>query len=265
MFVMYIRATSSEPVSARIISSAIGLTYILPHVNSIAVLPLVSSKGIHWVIRILFAMKLLVVFIAVALGAPQGNPTGIVTFFFMNRVLTECVCRVGGIALSDLADEDEVLHLREQSLAGSIVGIEALLTRPFQSLAPLVGWALLSSESSMDASKRDGLGFAAAQDSGSGLGLGLLTGSGSGLGSSGRFLASSSSGILSSITGSVLDVAGIERQQQAEHFLIHKILVGVAIVTIAQIAVWNMYPLTGKKLQTIRNQLKREKEGLQHA
>lgn len=56
-----------------------------------------------------------------------------------NRVFTEGCCKLLNLVVSDLIDEDSVLHSRETSISALIFGTTNFFTKPGQSLAPLVG------------------------------------------------------------------------------------------------------------------------------
>ena len=61
-----------------------------------------------------------------------------------NRVFTEGTCKLLSLVISDLVDEDFVLHKRQQAVSALIFGTSALLSKPGQSFAPLVGSLVLS-------------------------------------------------------------------------------------------------------------------------
>lgn len=64
-------------------------------------------------------------------------------FFFSNRVFTEGTCKLLNLVISDLVDEDFVLHRRKTAVSALVFGMSALLSKPGQTLAPLLGtWFL---------------------------------------------------------------------------------------------------------------------------
>ena len=64
-------------------------------------------------------------------------------FIFSNRVFTEGTCKLLNLVISDLVDEDYVLHHRKTAISALIFGMAALLSKPGQTLAPLLGtWFL---------------------------------------------------------------------------------------------------------------------------
>ena len=63
--------------------------------------------------------------------------------FCSNRVFTEGTCKLLNLVISDLVDEDFVLNHRKTAVSALIFGMTALLSKPGQTLAPLLGtWFL---------------------------------------------------------------------------------------------------------------------------
>ena len=63
-----------------------------------------------------------------------------------NRVFTEGTCKLLNLVISDLVDEDVVLHSRTQAISALMFGTVALLSKPGQTLAPLIGTWVLSAQ-----------------------------------------------------------------------------------------------------------------------
>lgn len=69
----------------------------------------------------------------------------IVPFFFSsNRVFTEGTCKLLNLVVSDLVDEDYVLHKRTQAVSALMFGMTALVSKPGQTIAPILGTWLLA-------------------------------------------------------------------------------------------------------------------------
>ena len=60
-----------------------------------------------------------------------------------NRVFTEGTCKLLKLVISDLVDEDFVVNRRQQAASALLFGMVALLTKPGQTFAPLIGTWLL--------------------------------------------------------------------------------------------------------------------------
>ena len=65
-------------------------------------------------------------------------------FWYSNRVFTEGTCKLLNLVISDLVDEDYVIHDRKQAVSALMFGTAALVSKPGQTLAPLIGTWLLS-------------------------------------------------------------------------------------------------------------------------
>lgn len=64
-------------------------------------------------------------------------------FVISNRVFTEGTCKLINLVISDLVDEDCVLHNRCQAVSALMFGTAAFLSKPGQTFAPLLGTWLL--------------------------------------------------------------------------------------------------------------------------
>ncbi|XP_021101200.1 transmembrane protein 180 isoform X2 [Heterocephalus glaber] len=62
---------------------------------------------------------------------------------FCNRVFTEGTCKLLTLVVTDLVDEDLVLNHRKQAASALLFGMVALVTKPGQTFAPLLGTWLL--------------------------------------------------------------------------------------------------------------------------
>lgn len=60
-----------------------------------------------------------------------------------NRVFTEGTCKLLTLVVTDLVDEDLVLNHRKQAASALLFGMVALVTKPGQTFAPLLGTWLL--------------------------------------------------------------------------------------------------------------------------
>ena len=69
-----------------------------------------------------------------------------------NRVFTEGTCKLLNLVITDLVDEDCVVNGREQAVSALLFGSAALLSKPGQTLAPLIGTWLLNIQTGKDRS-----------------------------------------------------------------------------------------------------------------
>ena len=64
-------------------------------------------------------------------------------------MFTEGTCKLLNLVISDLVDEDYVIHNRHQAVSALMFGTSALLSKPGQTLAPLIGTWLLAQQTGM--------------------------------------------------------------------------------------------------------------------
>lgn len=118
-------------------SALLGLSFFLPHVNNVYFTSLVERLGTYRVVY-----RLLLVKLGMAAAMLAGGPDNwvlIVLFVASNRVFTEGICKLLNLVVSDLIDEDTVIHNRRSSVSALIFGTINLFTKPGQSFAPLFG------------------------------------------------------------------------------------------------------------------------------
>lgn len=72
-----------------------------------------------------------------------------------NRVFTEGTCKLLKLVISDLVDEDFVVNRRQQAASALLFGMVALMTKPGQTFAPLIGTWLLCVYTGYDIFERD--------------------------------------------------------------------------------------------------------------
>jgi Na+/melibiose symporter-like transporter len=59
-------------------------------------------------------------------------------------VFTEGTCKLLNLVVGDLVDEDTVIHGRRQAVSALMFGTVAFVSKPGQTLAPLIGTWLLA-------------------------------------------------------------------------------------------------------------------------
>lgn len=117
---------------------------IVPHVLVVLVAPLLVWGGLYGLMWGLYAWKVLLCCAFYALGWSQA---ALATFLMLNKVTSEVVCRHGNLVVAELVDEDTQRHHRTESRASLVYGALALLSKPGQGLAALVGWRLFGTAS----------------------------------------------------------------------------------------------------------------------
>lgn len=133
--------TFSVLLSANSCSHLTGISYIAPHLNNLYFLTLCQRYGVYTVIRWLFLVKLALSVAMLLAGADQVYLLCI--FIASNRVFTEGTCKLLNLVITDLVDEDFVVNRRQQAASALLFGMVALVTKPGQTFAPLIGTWLL--------------------------------------------------------------------------------------------------------------------------
>ena len=72
-------------------------------------------------------------------------PNEMSSFVFSNRIFTEGICKLFDLIIADLIDEDQYLHRRTFPLPAFLFGLMTFLSKPGQTLAPIVSSHLLYS------------------------------------------------------------------------------------------------------------------------
>uniref|UniRef100_A0A452VFR5 Major facilitator superfamily domain containing 13A n=1 Tax=Ursus maritimus TaxID=29073 RepID=A0A452VFR5_URSMA len=166
-FPLFLEHLLSDHISLSTGSFLLGVSYVAPHLNNLYFLPLCRRWGVYAVVRGLFLLKLglsllmllagpdrpslLCLFIAryalppSAPHIPLSHPFILAPSLFAgsNRVFTEGTCKLLTLVVSDLVDEDLVLNHRKQAASALLFGMVALVTKPGQTFAPLLGTWLL--------------------------------------------------------------------------------------------------------------------------
>ncbi|KAB5555625.1 hypothetical protein PHYPO_G00036300 [Pangasianodon hypophthalmus] len=140
-FPLFLEHLLSDRISASTGSFLLGISYIAPHVNNLYFLTLCQKLGVYRVVRGLFLLKLVLSIAMLLAGADQVYL--LCLFIASNRVFTEGTCKLLNLVITDLVDEDFVLNRRQQAASALLFGMVALVTKPGQTFAPLIGTWLL--------------------------------------------------------------------------------------------------------------------------
>lgn len=122
-------------------SLLLGLSFTAPHINNLYFLSLCKRFGAYRVVQFLFIVKLVLSFLILLVGS--GNLALLCIFIASNRIFTEGTCKLLNLVITDLVDEDFVINKRKQAVSALVFGTSALLSKPGQTLAPLIGTWLL--------------------------------------------------------------------------------------------------------------------------
>ncbi|XP_049614528.1 transmembrane protein 180 isoform X1 [Syngnathus scovelli] len=152
-FPLFLEHLLSDNISASTGSILLGISYVAPHLNNLYFLTLCQRHGVYQVIRWLFLLKLALSVAMLLAGADHVYLLCI--FIASNRVFTEGTCKLLKLVISDLVDEDFVVNRRQQATSALLFGMVALLTKPGQTLAPLLGTWLLCAYTGYDIFQRE--------------------------------------------------------------------------------------------------------------
>ncbi|XP_064630049.1 transmembrane protein 180-like [Lineus longissimus] len=147
-FPLFLDHLLGDAISQTGCSVLLGISFIAPHINNLYFLTLCRRMGVYAVIRMLFFIKLILAIVMLLLG--PSSIWLLAIFIASNRVFTEGTCKLLNLVISDLVDEDFVIHGRKQAVSALMFGTSALVSKPGQTLAPLLGMWLLSVQTGHD-------------------------------------------------------------------------------------------------------------------
>ncbi|XP_041368158.1 transmembrane protein 180-like [Gigantopelta aegis] len=147
-FPLFLENLLGDGVGPGFASILVGISFVAPHINNLYFLSLCRVYGVYAVIRFLFIVKLVLSIIMFFAG--PNHIWLLCVFIASNRVFTEGTCKLLNLVISDLVDEDCVMHRRKQAVSALMFGTAALLSKPGQTLAPLIGTWLLAMETGHD-------------------------------------------------------------------------------------------------------------------
>lgn len=153
-FAMFLALVCRDSLSTTTRSALLMLSFVAPHAITLGITPLIASVGKKVIIERLFLLRALVGVCTLVLAFSMSNAGSQSRSFqvlfalalFGNRILTEGVCRLQSLVLSDVTDEDTVSHNRERSMAATVNGLMSLVSKPFQSVAPVVTCFILATQ-----------------------------------------------------------------------------------------------------------------------
>ena len=131
-------------MSSKILSLIITSSFVLPWVATSLYTKVVETRGVFRTLRTVFNMRLVVLVSCLAFSNFTNVSASLMCFMLLlNRVLSESVCRLCPLVVSDLIDEDMHLNNRKHTVAATFVGAAGALGKFSQSLAPMLGYLLI--------------------------------------------------------------------------------------------------------------------------
>ncbi|CAF1112015.1 unnamed protein product [Rotaria sp. Silwood1] len=124
-------------------SILLGISFLIPHLSNIYFVYLCKLQGTYYVIRNLFYIKL---FFSLYLFIQGNNSIMLICLFIIsNRMFTEGICKLNDLIITDLIDEDQFIYKRIYPLSALIFGTMTFLSKPGQTLAPIISSRLFYS------------------------------------------------------------------------------------------------------------------------
>jgi len=125
----------------------------IPQVVLIIGSPLITRFGPHRVLSISCAIDVIVGIWAFVFGGAD-SPFVIISFMIIDSILTHACSPLMNILFPDVIDEDAKMHQRKAPLSSVIFALNALVTKPAQSLAPMITVYLMNRDGLYDAYNR---------------------------------------------------------------------------------------------------------------
>ncbi len=146
-------ATTSDSVSK---SASIGVWHglavavseVAPPLLIVALSEPLSQFGTRNVIRAMFYAKTALSSLMLLIGRGSGSGWSLwllALYLLLNRTCASATFGLFNLPISDLIDEDQTTYNRAQPLSAMYFGVNALITKPAQSLGPMAVLALLTS------------------------------------------------------------------------------------------------------------------------
>jgi len=129
-------------------SILVACSVLFPSIATILMAPLVDKFGYYQVIKFTFVFKVLASLgmYIVNVGGPPYSAFFVSLYMIFTTMTNVSAYQFFSIVISDLAEEDFVRNMDDRTslLSGMFFGASALVTKPGQSVAPTLGWFILS-------------------------------------------------------------------------------------------------------------------------
>jgi Na+/melibiose symporter-like transporter len=131
-----------DGISAAAKSIFYGSLFVIPQLLVIICAPVVSSLGYYRLIRGSFVLNISMGLLFLIVG--HRHPWFVVLFFLVESASVNSMFSLFGLCLSDVIDVDMQQHQRTRPLSSMVFGLNALVTKPSISLAPMITVAILN-------------------------------------------------------------------------------------------------------------------------
>ena len=148
-FSLFFETLVGDAISKRVQGLVISASFLLPWVCTVMLTPAIKRIGLYRVMLYLFVCRVTLCSTSLVVVSSLG-PRFISWFLLTNRVMSECVCRLCPLIVSNLVDEDNYLHQRETPMSATIIGASTVLGKGAQSIAPMLGYWIFRNQASID-------------------------------------------------------------------------------------------------------------------
>lgn len=144
-FHIFLANFAGDEISPNHQSLFVASSFVLPWLATSGYTALVQSRGLYRTVRDIFNVRLVVIGTCITLVWSRQLPSAwfMCVMLLLNRVLSESVCRLSPLIVTDLVDEDRYLHDRTRTVAATVVGSASSVGKISQSLAPMLGYVLI--------------------------------------------------------------------------------------------------------------------------
>ena len=140
-FSIFLADFSGNALSPNAQGFVVSLSFVLPWVCTVFLTPIVKKVGAYNVIQGIFKVRICIVFVGLFYALSTSKTSWL--YLMVNRIASECVCRLMPLIKSNLVDEDAYLNSRERAMSASVIGSSEFISKAGQSLAPMLGYFIL--------------------------------------------------------------------------------------------------------------------------
>ncbi|XP_047142132.1 transmembrane protein 180 isoform X1 [Hydra vulgaris] len=119
-----------------------GGAFILPSVAVLMFSPLILKYGSYYMIKLSFLFKILIGGFFFMFG--YTSPWLVAAFMILDSTIVSATFSLFNLSVSDIIDHDQICYNRSRPVSSMIFGLNALITKPAQSLAPVIILFLLN-------------------------------------------------------------------------------------------------------------------------
>ncbi|XP_057294817.1 transmembrane protein 180-like isoform X1 [Hydractinia symbiolongicarpus] len=116
-------------------SIAAGSAFILPPLTVLIIQPFIKNYGSHWLINCSFIIKIVMGIMLFLIG--YEYPLVVAVFMILESTFVGATFGLFNLSVSDIIDDDQKKNNRSHPVSSMIFGLNALITKPAQSVSPM--------------------------------------------------------------------------------------------------------------------------------